>query len=326
MKLRYDLTAEDLQAFRIHHARTSADSRAATAMWRYFATAIVFYGMIGILAELGGPGDSRHAIAFVIALAFFFGMPALARMSQRGSALRYAKAHWRQVGTHEMEALPDVLVQRGPAGEQRIPWDRLERIESHQAHAFIYLDAATALVIPSATVREGDYDAFVQALRARFAATPGGAATAAPPPVPPRNYLRPLGGAALLLAWFAGACLLLTLLPDQQQSASIWPEWPYSAIILGIFFLCIVGGTALAMRRLVRRKPGLLFGSADRSKQQATLRVFSGVALILFVMLLVLDLRAGSILHRLPTLLLLGLQVWFFWQVSSMPATQSREA
>jgi hypothetical protein len=60
---------------------------------------------------------------------------------------------------------------RTPYSESNTALEVVEKVESTDKYTFIYLNAVAALVIPRDSVSEGDYEAFVEAVRERVAET-----------------------------------------------------------------------------------------------------------------------------------------------------------
>lgn len=72
------------------------------------------------------------------------------------------------LGTHELELTEDGIIERSEVGEHKTTWQGIERIISTTEHTFVYVSALMAQVIPRNAVTEGDYDAFVDALRMQY--------------------------------------------------------------------------------------------------------------------------------------------------------------
>src|SRR6266702_4023269 len=66
---------------------------------------------------------------------------------------------------HELELTHDMLLEKTPFRESATALESIERVVTTDRYTFIYLSAMAALIIPRTSVAEGDYDAFVDALR-----------------------------------------------------------------------------------------------------------------------------------------------------------------
>jgi len=70
-------------------------------------------------------------------------------------------AHPGLIGTHKITVNDSGALEESEVGEHRVNWKGIVKVESSDTHAYIYIGAAQAHVIPKASLIEGDYDAFV---------------------------------------------------------------------------------------------------------------------------------------------------------------------
>jgi hypothetical protein len=68
-------------------------------------------------------------------------------------------------GTHYLSAGEHGLVARGPDGEATIKWSAVDRVVTTPNHAFIYLSAVSAIVVPRRSVVSGNLDVFLHEVR-----------------------------------------------------------------------------------------------------------------------------------------------------------------
>jgi hypothetical protein len=59
-------------------------------------------------------------------------------------------------------ANPNFLHEKSPSGKNKMAWSELVRVDYGKGYVYIYLDLATALVIPEATLKTGDLKAFAK--------------------------------------------------------------------------------------------------------------------------------------------------------------------
>lgn len=59
-------------------------------------------------------------------------------------------------------ANPNFLHEKSPSGKNKMAWSELVRVDYGKGYVYIYLDLATALVIPEATLKTGDLQAFAK--------------------------------------------------------------------------------------------------------------------------------------------------------------------
>lgn len=57
-------------------------------------------------------------------------------------------------------ANPGYLIETSPGGKHKTPWSEMLRLEYGKRYVYIYLDLATALVIPVETVKKGNLEQF----------------------------------------------------------------------------------------------------------------------------------------------------------------------
>ena len=69
----------------------------------------------------------------------------------------------RLFGEYTLRIEPDALVEISKAGESKIPWKEVLRIEPAKNYAFIFVDVDSAIVIPRKGVKKGDIKAFYNA-------------------------------------------------------------------------------------------------------------------------------------------------------------------
>ncbi len=59
-------------------------------------------------------------------------------------------------------ANPNHLHEKSPSGKNKMAWSELVRVDYGKGYVYIYLDLATALVIPESTLKRGDLKAFAK--------------------------------------------------------------------------------------------------------------------------------------------------------------------
>lgn len=71
-------------------------------------------------------------------------------------------------GNHSASLQDQGVKHVAPHGETMLSWDMIQQIELTDSQALVYVTALSALIIPRSGVTEGDYDAFIAALKERF--------------------------------------------------------------------------------------------------------------------------------------------------------------
>jgi len=178
MLIRYNLTLDDVLAFNRYHMAHSPSMR--RQRW------IIVWGFPLLLLLVAGitaarePSRGSIGLAIILPLAFhlFFRLR-WGRGVQRQIRKMYSEGkNADMLGEQVLELLPDGLFVRSPLSETKLLWPAVERVESTDAHLFIYTSAVGAHVIPRSSVLEGDFDEFKNALLERY--------RAAVPPQQPR--------------------------------------------------------------------------------------------------------------------------------------------
>lgn len=113
-------------------------------------------------------GD-RNSTLYIVVLAGLWSWlsPKLILLDlQRQILSKYtAKEKADMFGTYTLSidpANPQHLIEKSPSGKHKMPWSEMLRVEYGKRHVYIYVDTATALVIPKETVKKGNLAEFAQ--------------------------------------------------------------------------------------------------------------------------------------------------------------------
>lgn len=165
MKIRFDLTMDDLLAFNRYHFMNSP---------AYRSSLIVGMAMVSIL-PLGltlfliynGRLPRLPVIAFGCGLTLFsmFGFYRRFPSAIDRTTRRMFGNDQSLFGPHELEIEDEWLVERTDINASRQAWRGIQKIVETDDYVFIYLSAATAHVIPKAAVTSGDLPAFMTRAR-----------------------------------------------------------------------------------------------------------------------------------------------------------------
>lgn len=72
------------------------------------------------------------------------------------------------LGNYTLRSDKDALVEVSKAGESRVPWGDILRIEMTKRYAFIFVGLDSALIVPRATLKSGNLHEFVKDADARI--------------------------------------------------------------------------------------------------------------------------------------------------------------
>lgn len=168
MRLRYEITIEDLLAFTQHLHEKSPTLR-RTRRAGIIAFAAVMFGMCLIAHELFG---DPIVFLFGAGSAGLFAVfhPRLYRRNVKRLTTRlYAEGQNTGIlGKHIAELRENGLSDTTDFSERTVFWKGIERIETIPGHTLVYLSAMSAQVIPENSVVEGSYSAFVEELQRRW--------------------------------------------------------------------------------------------------------------------------------------------------------------
>lgn len=183
MKIRFENTIDDFVALARHHSEHSSTARRA----RTYALCVFSFAVIMMITGLALKFSdylAHHGIAgwnftLVTVLSVLLGllgvlvyMPVFfRRQAERHARRTYAEGNNKAVlGPRELQIVGDELVSRSTYAESRMRIEAVERVVSDGPYTFIYINAATAYVIPHEAVLDGDHDKFADVLRQRISA------------------------------------------------------------------------------------------------------------------------------------------------------------
>jgi hypothetical protein len=167
MQIRYNVTIEDLVVFNRFHCRNSP------AIKRSKWTSILFVCVTIIIGSLVIPLDDEvsrpivivAAVVFAVLFAVIFNWRYLVALDRQARRIYREGNNKGAFGEHELEIDDDGLVERTEVNENRYAWRGVERIIETDSHAFIYISALLAHVIPRGSIVEGNFDAFIARTR-----------------------------------------------------------------------------------------------------------------------------------------------------------------
>lgn len=165
MKIKYTVEIEDLIAFNEHHMDHSP-------MFRQSKKNAIIYTPLSLFLLFLVIGIGEHAwtlsiIGIIASLILAVLAPLTFRKHVR-KTLEKSMSEGRNkgaVGQQQLELRDDGIYNTNSAGTQSTYWNAVERIEQTETHGFIYISSMSAHVIPALKVKEGDFDAFMQAAR-----------------------------------------------------------------------------------------------------------------------------------------------------------------
>jgi hypothetical protein len=168
MRIRYEVTFDDLVAFHQYHFDHSPAVRRQRLRSQWLIAVVSF--AISLVAAvvlrdwIWMPGGILGAIGGALSVPFFHRR----RIEQDVHRLYGEGENKGLFGEQELELTENELIARNSLIESRGTFRRIERVASNGKHTFIYTSAIMAYVIRHAGVVEGDLEAFLAALEQRL--------------------------------------------------------------------------------------------------------------------------------------------------------------
>lgn len=162
-EIEYEVREQDLIAFNEHQLENM--QRLQKTLRRHQA---VLPGVIALLAValFAFWKDTLAALyTMLLAIAWGGGIPLYLKWNLRQQIRKMYSDEDRAriLGKYCLRADPDALVEMSPAGESKVPWSDVLRVEWTKKHAFIFVGLDTALIVPRATVSKGNLHEFIKA-------------------------------------------------------------------------------------------------------------------------------------------------------------------
>jgi hypothetical protein len=171
VKLRYEVSVDDLVAFAVHYAGQSSTLRRGRARIVWVPLAAIW----GVTVTLALIDDDDPTIMLAAPVVPSLIWVLLATFLFRGAYRRgiqkvFAEGlHPCSTGPHELELSATGLVERTPFGELRTPFESVRQVTSDGERTFIYISGTAAHVVPHRSVPESELLAFVETVRERLA-------------------------------------------------------------------------------------------------------------------------------------------------------------
>lgn len=161
-EIEYDLAEEDLIHFNEQLFFKSEVARKKLRFSQFIAPGFlaivgVFYGLI-----LGNEYAGLFTVVFAVLISIF--APYAIKWDMRRQVIHCytAKEKANIFGHYKLHIEPKTLVEKSPSGENAMPWADLLRIECSKNYIYIFLDIATALIIPIDKISSGSLEQFTK--------------------------------------------------------------------------------------------------------------------------------------------------------------------
>lgn len=171
MKIRFEVTIEDMIAFNRYHVLNSSSYWPTVILGMTLVSILPLSLMLVLILSRRVSLIASLMIGLLVAgwaaFTYYRKFPAAIEKSTR----RFLKQGNNQglFGTHELEIEDEWLVERTDVNASRQAWKAIERIVETDEYVFIYLSAVSAHVIPKPAVTSGDLAAFVTRVKEKVA-------------------------------------------------------------------------------------------------------------------------------------------------------------
>jgi hypothetical protein len=182
VKIRYEVTVDDLLAFVFYRSgRSSRRIGAVAIVWGVVAP----LGLIAVMAALLGQQAAIMTLPLAGVAVLFIRI--LFKTGFWPNTQRTLRRQYEEllpkgvIGPHEMELVENGLVEKTPHSEHWMLLKDVQGISSDGDRTFIYTGPAAAYVIPHRSVPDGELETFVEAIRMRLPGSSAEPSAAADP-------------------------------------------------------------------------------------------------------------------------------------------------
>ena len=161
-EIEYDLTEEDLIHFNELNFLKTESAKKKLRFAQFIVPGILAF--IGVVYGLFLRNEYAGLFTVVFAILMTFIAPYIIKWDMRRQVMKYytdeEKAHI--LGHYKLKIEPKVLEEQSPSGDNTMPWSELLRVEYGKRYVYIYLEIATALIIPVDKITDGDLEKFAE--------------------------------------------------------------------------------------------------------------------------------------------------------------------
>jgi hypothetical protein len=170
MKIRYELTIDDMVAFYRYHGTHSPVYQQTITKWVAIGVSVILISM-GALALVIRDNEvlalCTLLVGIIASAVFAFRLPFYFRQKiERSTRSAYSsEKNQKALGLRELELTETSLISRGSFDEGSVKVESIRNVITTDGYAFIYTSSSTAFVLPQQRVSRGEYDEFVQAVQ-----------------------------------------------------------------------------------------------------------------------------------------------------------------
>jgi hypothetical protein len=181
MKLRYDVTVEDLVEFNLYYCEHSSSTRRSKTLIQWGFPLLTLLLSLVILFSIIPPDDAdeNHELVlgltillanlvFTIYWVFMWPIHFRNSVARRSKKLYTEGTATGTVGDHELELTETDLVESDSSRITRTRLSTIEKVVINGDYTYIFLNSFTAYVVPHEAVSSGDLKLFVETLKRRI--------------------------------------------------------------------------------------------------------------------------------------------------------------
>lgn len=161
-EIEYEVREQDLIAFNEH--QLEGTERLQKVMRRHQAIMPGVIVTISLFLFFYFQDVLSATYVGIIAVAWGIGVPQILRWAWRKQIQKTYTDEEKAaaVGRYTLRVDRDHLVEVTPKGESKIAWGDVLRVEVTKKYAYVFISLDSALIIPRATVRRGEFKDFVK--------------------------------------------------------------------------------------------------------------------------------------------------------------------
>ena len=162
LELEYEFREEDLVHFNELRLTHNLDLQKKIRQNRLFVPGVML--VFGLFYYVYYVDMTTTAYITLLALGWGIASPFIMKIDMRRQFFnQYSDAEKKALfGIHSLKIEPEYLLEKSPGGKHKTPWADMLRVERHKEYVYIYVDFDAAIVIPRATVKNGDLKAFAK--------------------------------------------------------------------------------------------------------------------------------------------------------------------
>ena len=162
LEIEYEFREEDLVHFNELRLKHNPELQKKIRQNRLFVPGVML--VFGLFYYVYYADMTTTAYITLLALGWGIASPFIMKLDMRRQFFnQYTKEEKKAMfGMHSLKIESEYLQEKAPGGKHKNLWGEILRVEKHKDYIYIYVDIDAAIVIPRATVKNGDLKAFIK--------------------------------------------------------------------------------------------------------------------------------------------------------------------